>query len=95
MAHKQDCTLRWPLRPAQGDSLVVCYLRDVHSVLQLRSLARGSLLRDIPLPGIGCIRSCTGRRKETEMFFSYTDPVSLTLCLVHCWCGCCSCCCSS
>ena len=70
-----------PLRPehgcgVQGDSMVVCYLRDVRSVLQLRSLGKGSLKRDLPLPGLGCIRSFSGRRKDTEIFFSYTDPVT-------------------
>ena len=56
--------------------MVVCYLRDVRSVLQLRSLSKGSLTRDLPLPGVGCVRAFHGRRKDTEMFFSYTDPVT-------------------
>ena len=59
----------------QGDALVVCYLRDVHSVLQLRSLATGALRQEIPLPGIGSVYAFNGRRHDSEAFFSFTSFV--------------------
>ena len=54
---------------------MLCYLKDVHSDLQLRSLDSGELKASIPLPGIGSISSFQGRRHDTEAFFSYTDFV--------------------
>ena len=70
----------FPFSPCpQGDALVTCYLRDVHSVLQLRSLSTGDLVRDIPLPGLGSVSSFKCKRKSSEAFFSYTsftDPGS-------------------
>lgn len=60
----------------QGDSLIVCYLMDVHSVLQLRSLETGKEKATIPLPGIGSVSSFQHRRHDCEAFFSYTDFVN-------------------
>lgn len=60
----------------QGDALVVCYLRDVHSALQLRSLSTGKLQQDIPLPGLGCVSDFSSDRKDSEAFFSYVDYTS-------------------
>jgi len=60
----------------QGDVLVVCYLMDVHSVLQLRSLSSGALTGEIPLPGMGSVSSFQSQRTESEAFFSYTDFVN-------------------
>ena len=57
----------------QGDNLVTCYLADVRSQLQLRSLATGSLKQSISLPGIGSINSFTGRREDSEFFFSFSS----------------------
>ena len=37
------------------------------------SWLQGSLTRDLPLPGLGSVRSFSGRRQDTEIFFSYTD----------------------
>lgn len=53
--------------------MAVCWLRDVASVLRLLSLGSGQLLKSIPLPGLGSVRSFSGRRAQSEMFFSYTD----------------------
>jgi len=63
----------------QGDALVTCHLRDVHSVLQLRSLASGAVVRELELPGIGSVSSFSCKRKSSEAFFSFTsftDPGS-------------------
>ena len=48
------------------------YLRDVTAVLQQRSLASGSLVREVPLPGLGSI-DVTGRREQSAVLFTYTD----------------------
>ena len=57
----------------QGDNLVTCYLADVRSQLQLRSLATGSLKQSISLPGIGSISSFSGQREDSEFFFSFSS----------------------
>ena len=63
----------------QGDVLVVCWLHNVASKLELRSLRSGAVRQEIPLPGKGALRGFSGRREDSEMFFSYssfTDPGS-------------------
>jgi prolyl oligopeptidase len=55
--------------------LVVCFLHDVASRLQLRQLSSGAFLKEVPLPGLGSIRGFSGRRKDAEIFFSYSDFV--------------------
>ena len=52
--------LQWASALA-GDALVVCWLRNVCSVLELRSLESGELVRDIPLPGLGSVASFSGK----------------------------------
>ena len=44
----------------KGDALVVCWLRNVCSTLELRSLETGELTRTIPLPGLGSVASFCG-----------------------------------
>lgn len=64
----------------QGDVLVVCWLHDVASKLELRSLCSGKVSQEVPLPGKGALRGFSGRREDSEMFFSYssfTDPGSI------------------
>ena len=56
--HPEDL-LQWASALA-GDALVVCWLRNVCSVLELRSLESGSLVRNIPLPGLGSVASFSG-----------------------------------
>mmetsp|Transcript_25826 Transcript_25826/g.72321 ORF Transcript_25826/g.72321 Transcript_25826/m.72321 type:complete len:814 (-) Transcript_25826:260-2701(-) len=58
-----------------GDVVVVEYLRDVSSVLQLRSLASGALKEELQLPSLGSIQGFAGRRKDSEFFFSFTSLV--------------------
>ena len=63
--------------------LVVCWLHNVASKLELRSLRSGALRQEIPLPGVGSVRGFSGRREDSEMFFSYssfTDPGSTFRC---------------
>ena len=57
----------------QGDVLLVCYVADVASKLQIHSLATGSKQREVPLPGIGSITNFGGRREDSEFFFSFSS----------------------
>ena len=54
------------------NQLVVCYLRDVKHVLQLRDLESGNLLHCLPTE-IGSIYNISGERKDKEFFFSFTS----------------------
>lgn len=56
----------------QGGTLVVCYLRDVVSQLELRDLQSGTLRKQLPMPGLGSVASFSGRRKDTQLFFLFT-----------------------
>ncbi|KAK9792686.1 hypothetical protein WJX73_000704 [Symbiochloris irregularis] len=57
----------------KGDALVVCYLQHARSKLQRHSLASGQHVGDVPLPGLGSVREFSGRRRDSEAFFLYTD----------------------
>ena len=66
--------------------LAVRYLRDVSAVLHLRSLASGTLLQAVRLPGLGSVE-LSGRRESPVMFFSYnslTDPGATYMCAPAC-----------
>lgn len=52
--------------------LLVCYLSDVKHVLQLRDLQTGNLLHQLPLD-IGTVSKVSGRRRDSEVFFSFTS----------------------
>ncbi|CAK0748120.1 hypothetical protein CVIRNUC_001815 [Coccomyxa viridis] len=76
--HPEDL-MQWATA-LKGDVLVVCWLHNVASKLELRSLRSGAVSQEIPLPGKGALRGFSGRREDSEMFFSYssfTDPGSI------------------
>jgi len=54
------------------DVLVVCYIRDVVSVIELHSLTDGKFLRELKFP-IGTITSFSGKRKHSEIFYHLTS----------------------
>src|SRR5581483_6495357 len=62
-----------------GDRIVALYLRDAHASVVLRSLdGRGD--GEIALPGLGSVAGFTGKRTDTETFYSYTsytEPVAI------------------
>jgi len=58
-----------------NDKLVICYINDVKSVLQLHSLVSGEHLTTLPLD-IGTISGYTGKRTHTEMFYQFTSCLS-------------------
>ena len=55
----------------QGDALLITYMRNVASVLQLRSLATGVLVRELPMPGYGSVKEVCGRESQSQMYYSY------------------------
>lgn len=54
------------------DVLVVCYLRDVVSKIELHKLNDGSLIKELDLP-IGSVTSFSGKRKQSEIFYYMTS----------------------
>lgn len=55
-----------------GNQLLVSYLLDVKYVLQIRDLRTGQLLHNLPID-IGSICGISGRREDSEVFFSFTS----------------------
>jgi prolyl oligopeptidase len=48
------------------------YVNVVQSVLQLRELSTGALLKTFPLPA-GTITGYSGKKKHTEIFYQFTS----------------------
>jgi prolyl oligopeptidase len=62
-----------------GGRLALDYLRSASSLLEVRNLD-GTLVREVPLPGIGSASNLVGRDDEDEAFFSFqsfTTPASI------------------
>lgn len=55
-----------------GDRLVIEYIHDVKSVLQVHALATGELVRRFPL-GIGSVAGFSGDKRYSEIFFVFTS----------------------
>jgi prolyl oligopeptidase len=55
-----------------GGRLALDYLRSAASLLEIRNLD-GTLVREVPLPGIGSASGFVGRDDEDEAFFSFTS----------------------
>ncbi|CAN0871887.1 Prolyl endopeptidase [Linum grandiflorum] len=53
-----------------GDRLIVCYLSDVKSVLQIRDLETGSYLQQLPIE-VGAVKVISARRKDTSAFIAF------------------------
>jgi prolyl oligopeptidase len=61
------------------DTFIASYLKDAHSHVRLYKLD-GTHLRDLELPGLGTTTGFTGRRSDTETFYSYqsfTTPATI------------------
>jgi prolyl oligopeptidase len=54
-----------------NNQLVVEYLKDARSVVKVVDL-KGKLVREIALPGIGSVSGFSGKRRESETFYSFT-----------------------
>lgn len=55
-----------------GDKLVLCYIHDVKSVLQVHDLNTGKLLKILPLD-MGTVTGYSGKRKYPEIFYQFTS----------------------
>ncbi len=55
-----------------GGKLALDYLRSAASLLEVRNLD-GTLLREVPLPGIGSATNLVGRDDEDEAYFAFTS----------------------
>ncbi|KAF2355436.1 Peptidase S9 prolyl oligopeptidase catalytic domain [Trinorchestia longiramus] len=71
--NKKD-VLDW-VQPIHNDKMLCCYIQDVKSVLQLRSLVTGELLCQLPLD-IGTVNGVSGERKQSELFYKFTSKLS-------------------
>jgi prolyl oligopeptidase len=59
-----------------GDRLVLGYLRDAHSVVEIRELD-GTFVRDLALPGLGTTGGLVGNPDEDRAYYtwsSFTEP---------------------
>ena len=54
-----------------NNQLVLEYLKDARSVVRVHDL-KGKMVREIALPGIGTVGGLSGKRGETETFYSFT-----------------------
>jgi len=62
-----------------GDRFIASYLKDAHSVVRLFELS-GKAAGEIPLVGLGTAGNFSGKRKDTETFYSYvsfTEPSTI------------------
>lgn len=58
-----------------GNRFVTEYLKDAHSVIQLFEL-NGKPAGEIPLPGLGTAGGFTGKRRDTETFYSFVSFIN-------------------
>lgn len=55
-----------------NNQFVVVYKHDAHNKLRLYNLT-GTFVKEIALPAIGSVAGLSGKRADTEMFFSFTS----------------------
>jgi len=55
-----------------GDQLIATYLHDAHTRVKVFSPA-GKLVRDIEFPGLGTASGFSGRKTDTETFYSFSS----------------------
>ncbi|XP_065335020.1 prolyl endopeptidase-like [Cloeon dipterum] len=68
--HPKD-VLDWAVL-SNKDKLVVCYIHDVTSLLQIRDLATGNLITQLPLD-VGMVTSVSAYWKYPELFFRFSS----------------------
>jgi prolyl oligopeptidase len=62
-----------------GEHLVLTYLRDAQSRMEVRSLS-GGLVREVVLPGVGSVSGMAGNEDEDEAYYaftSFTEPMQI------------------
>ncbi|MDY7024188.1 MAG: prolyl oligopeptidase family serine peptidase, partial [Cyanobacteriota bacterium] len=55
-----------------NNQFIAFYLKDAHTQIKILNLD-GSFIREVELPGIGSAGGFSGKRYETETFYSYTS----------------------
>ncbi|RZF34975.1 hypothetical protein LSTR_LSTR010067 [Laodelphax striatellus] len=78
--HEKD-VLDWAAAVNQNQ-LVLCYIHDVKSILQLHDLSSGKLLKAFPLE-MGCISGYSGKRKYSDIFYQFTSFLTPGI-IYHC-----------
>lgn len=54
------------------DKMLIVYQRDVKHILELHELGSGRLLREIPLPDLGCV-DVQSKRRHSNFFYRFTS----------------------
>jgi prolyl oligopeptidase len=65
-----------------GGRLAASYLRDASSRVRLHD-ARGKLLREVALPGLGTAADLSGQQRGRELFFSFVSYLTPTIVFRH------------
>ncbi|XP_032595558.1 prolyl endopeptidase isoform X2 [Drosophila grimshawi] len=68
--HEKD-VLEW-VKCVNEDKLLLCYIRDVKTILQANSLETGKLIRQFDLD-IGTIVGTSGKKKYSEIFYNFSS----------------------
>lgn len=55
-----------------GEKLVLSYLKDAHSLLQIHSLD-GTLEKELSLPSLGTVSGVSGKPGDNELFYSFSS----------------------
>lgn len=67
-----DALLQWAVRLGSG-ALALCYLQDVHALLELRDAVSGARVAEVELPGIGDVAGFGGHHDDSEFFLTFTS----------------------
>ncbi|CAG2100307.1 unnamed protein product, partial [Medioppia subpectinata] len=57
---------------ANNDALIVCYMRDVVNVMEVRRLSDGSVVKNLDVP-IGSVTGFSAKRSQKEIFYYFTS----------------------
>ena len=71
--HKTN-VLEWATCVDQ-DKLIVCYMEDVKNILQVRDLATGEHLYDLPMD-IGSVVGLSGKKTHSELFYKFSSMIT-------------------